>query len=106
MKIHKDDKVKIIAGKDKGKTGKVLRTFPSEKKVIVEGMNIQKRHQKTKKETNQGGGIIDVFAPIHVSNVQLIDPKDNKPTRIGIVRDESSKKNVRMAKKSGTRLKK
>ena len=105
MKIHKNDNVKIIAGKDKGKTGKVLRTFPSDDKVIVQGMNIQKRHAKAKKDTKQGGGVVDISAPIHVSNVQLLDPKTSKPTRISIVKDETTKKNIRVAKKSGTKLK-
>jgi len=95
----------VIAGKDKGKTGKVLRAMPREDKVIVEGMNIQKRHQKTKKNTKQGGGVVEVSAPIHVSNVQLIDPKTDKKTRVSVVKDEASKKNVRVAKKSGTKLK-
>lgn len=105
MKIHKNDKVIIIAGKDKGKTGKVLRALPSEDKVIVDGINVQKHHKKAKTDTKQGGGIVDVFAPVHISNVQLIDPKTNKPTRIGVKKDETSKKNVRFAKKSGTKLK-
>jgi large subunit ribosomal protein L24 len=105
MKIHKNDKVKVIAGKDKGKTGKVLRTFPREQKVIVEGMNVQKHHQKAKKDTKQGGGIVEVSAPIHISNVQLLDPKDNKPTRVGVRKDETTKKNIRYAKKSDTVLK-
>ena len=105
MRIHKDDKVIVIAGKDKGKTGKVLRTLPSEEKVIVEGVNIQKRHSKSKKDTKQGGGIVDVSAPVHVSNVQLVDPKTSKPTRVSVERDEKTKKNVRVAKKSGTTLK-
>ena len=105
MKIHKDDKVKVIAGKDKGKTGKVLRAYPRERKVIVEGVNVQKHHRKTKKDTKQGGGIVDVSAPIDVSNVQLLDPKENKPTRVGVKKDETTKKNVRFAKKSDTVLK-
>jgi large subunit ribosomal protein L24 len=105
MKIHKDDNVKVIAGKDKGKTGKVLRTFPRENKVIIQGVNVQKHHEKSKKDTKQGGGIVEVSAPIHVSNVQLIDPKSNKVTRIGVKRDETTKKNVRYAKKSNTVLK-
>lgn len=105
MKIHKNDNVKIIAGKDKGKTGKVLRAIPSEGKVIVQGMNVQKRHTKAKKNTKQGGGVVDISAPIHISNVQVLDPKINKPTRIGIVKDVATKKNVRVAKKSGTKLK-
>jgi large subunit ribosomal protein L24 len=105
MKRHKNDNVMIITGKDKGKTGKVLRTFPSLDKVIVEGVNIQKHHNKTKKDTKQGGGIVEVSAPIHVSNVQIIDPKTNKPTRVGKMQDEVTKKNVRVTKKSGTKLK-
>ncbi len=105
MKIHKNDKVIVIAGKDKGKTGKVLKALPRENKVIVDGINIQKHHKKSGTNTKQGGGIVDVFAPIHVSNVQLIDPKTNKQTRVGIKRDESTNKNVRFAKKSGTKLK-
>ena len=95
----------VMAGKDKGKTGKVLRALPSTQQVIVEGMNMQKHHQKTKKDTKQGGGIVEVSAPIHVSNVMIMDPKDNKPTRVGVVRDESSKKNVRTTKRSGSTLK-
>lgn len=105
MRIHKGDNVKVIAGKDNGKTGKVLRAFPRESLVIVEGVHIQKRHEKAQKNTKQGGGIIEVAAPIHVSNVQLLDPKTSKPTRVGVVRDATKKKNVRVAKKSGTTLK-
>ena len=95
----------IIAGKDKGKTGKVLRAIPADDKVIVEGVNVQKHHKKPKTDTKQGGGIVDVFAPVHVSNVQLIDSKTNKPTRVGIEVDKNTGKNVRIAKKSGTKLK-
>ncbi len=105
MRIHKNDKVMVIAGKDKGKTGKVLRAFPREEKVIVDGVNIQKHHNKTDSSTSQGGGIVDVFAPIHVSNVQILDPKTNKPTRIKMERNEGAKKNVRVTKDSGTKLK-
>ena len=103
MRIHKGDNVRVLAGKDKGKTGKIVRALPRTSQVIIEGVNIQKRHQKAKRDTKQGGGIVPVAAPIHVSNVQLIDPKDNKPTRVGIVRE--GKKNVRVAKRSGTKLK-
>jgi large subunit ribosomal protein L24 len=105
MKIHKNDNVIIIAGKDKGKTGKVLRALPRENKVIVQGVNIQKHHEKTKKDTKQGGGIVEVSAPVHISNVQIVDPKTNKGTRVGIEKDATSKKNVRVAKRSGTKLK-
>lgn len=94
----------VIAGKDTGKKGKVVRTFASLEKVIVEGVNVQKRHEKVKRNTKQGGaGIIEVAAPIHVSNVQLIDPKSDKPTRIGVKRNDAGK-NVRYAIKSGTVL--
>lgn len=105
MKIHKNDNVIIIAGKDKGKTGKVLRALPSEEKVIVQGVNIQKHHKKTKKDTKQGGGIVEVSAPIHVSNVQLVDPKTGKKTRVGVTKDDAGKKNVRVTKQSSTKLK-
>lgn len=105
MRIHKGDNVKIIAGKDRTKTGKVLRAIPREEKVIVEGVNIRKRHIKPNKNTKQGGGIIEIATPIHISNVQVIDPKTNTPTRVGVVFDETKKKNVRIAKKSAVKLK-
>jgi large subunit ribosomal protein L24 len=95
----------VMAGKDKGKSGKVLRALPKTMQVIVEGMNVQKHHTKAKRDTKQGSGIVEVSAPIHVSNVMVMDPKENKPTRVGIVRDEASKKNVRTTKKSGSTLK-
>ncbi|AKM84066.1 TPA: 50S ribosomal protein L24 [Candidatus Campbellbacteria bacterium] len=102
MKIRKDDKVIVIAGKDKGKTGKVLKAIPAEDKVVVEGVNLKKKHQKANK-SGKKGQIIDKIFPIHVSNVMLADPKSDKPTRIGkkLVGD----KFVRIAKKSGTTLK-
>jgi len=94
----------VIAGKDKGRAGKVLRALPRTTRVIVEGVNIQKRHQKTKRDTKQGGGIVDVAAPIHASNVQLVDPKDSRPTRLGVEKDDAGKR-VRVTKRSGTKLK-
>lgn len=102
MKIKKDDKVIVITGKDKGKTGKVLKAFPAENKVIVDGINMKKKTQKPTK-SGQKGQIIEKVFPIEVSNVMLIDPKTNKRTRIGkkLVGD----KYVRIAKKSGTTLK-
>ncbi len=105
MRIHKNDTVKILAGKDKGKTGKVLHAFPALEQVIVEGVNMQTRHEKAKGNTKQGGGIISVAAPVAVSSVALIDPKTSKPTRVGVKRNEAGTKNVRYAKKSGTVLK-
>jgi large subunit ribosomal protein L24 len=104
MRIKKGDNVIVIAGKDRGKTGKVAVAFPKTSQVIIDGVNVQKRHRKAGKNERQGGGIVDVAAPVHVSNVQLIDPKTNKRTRVRIEKDEKSKKNVRVAKASGTTL--
>jgi large subunit ribosomal protein L24 len=89
MKIRKDDTVVITGGKDRGKTGRVLRTEPSKRRVYVEGLNIIKRHERPRsvKDTQrsaQTGGIIEKEGPIHVSNVMLLDPSDNKPTRVGV----------------------
>ncbi|MDD2935308.1 MAG: 50S ribosomal protein L24 [Candidatus Pacebacteria bacterium] len=102
MKIKKDDKVIVIAGKDKGKTGKVLKAIPAEDKVVVEGVNFKKKHQKANK-SGKKGQIIDKIFPVHVSNVMLVDPKTNKPTRIG--KKQIGDKMVRVAKKSDTILK-
>ena len=103
MHIRRDDTVVLIAGKDKGKTGRVLRTEPAKRRVYVEGLNIVKRHTRPRsvKDTQkaQSSGIIDQEGPIHVSNVMLVDPSDNKPTRIG-VRAEGGKR-VRYSKRSG-----
>jgi large subunit ribosomal protein L24 len=92
MRIRKDDHVKVTAGKDSGKTGRVLRTNPKRRTVFIEGLNIVKRHERPR-SVNQAqrggevGGIVEKEGPIHVSNVMLLDPKDNKPTRVGIRRD-------------------
>ena len=104
-KIRRDDLVKVIAGKDKGKTGKVLRVDIKNGKVFVEGLNVQKRHQKpmmlrdTQRTQSTEGGVIEREGPIHISNVMLVDPKDNKPTRVRIERKDGRR--VRVAKKSG-----
>jgi large subunit ribosomal protein L24 len=82
MKIKKNDMVKVIAGNSKGRTGKVLRVFPDKERIIVESVNIIKRHRRPS-QTNPQGGITQQEAPIHVSNVMLLDPKSNKPTRVG-----------------------
>jgi large subunit ribosomal protein L24 len=108
MKIRKGDEVKVISGKDRGKTGRVLRTDPVRERVYVEGVAIQKRHQKpralqdTQRQSQIEGGVIEVEGPVHVSNVQLLDPSTKKPTRVGISRDGSLRK--RVAKKSGTEI--
>jgi large subunit ribosomal protein L24 len=88
MRIRRDDTVVITAGKDRGKSGRVLRTEPRRRRVYVEGLNMVKRHQRPRsvKDAQKGdaGGIIEKEGPIDVSNVMLLDPSDNKPTRVGV----------------------
>jgi large subunit ribosomal protein L24 len=91
MKIQKNDNVLIIAGKDRGKKGKVRKAMPDKDKVIVEGFNMIKRHSKTKGKTRQAG-IIELEAPIHISNVMIICNKCNKPARVGYRALEDGKK--------------
>ncbi len=98
MKIKKGDKVIVITGKDKGKTGEVTKAMPTENKVVVSGVNVSKRHQKPSQEN--AGGIISKEMPIHVSNVALVDPKTGKATRIAFKSEEGGRK-VRIAKRSG-----
>lgn len=98
MKIHKGDQVEIVAGKDRGKRGVVLRVLPVTERVIVKGANIAKRHRKARKEGEKGERV-EMEASIHISNVMLLDPETNKPTRVGY-RIEGSEK-VRFAKRSG-----
>lgn len=85
MKIKKGDKVIVIAGKDRGTTGTIIRSLPEKNMVIVEGVNISKRHRRSTQRA-RSGQIIDKAMPIHASNVQLVDPKTGKPTRLTIVR--------------------
>ena len=91
MKIQKNDNVLIIAGKDRGKKGKVRKAMPDKERVIVEGFNLIKRHSKTKGKTRQAG-IIELEAPIHISNVMIICNKCNKPARVGYRALEDGKK--------------
>jgi large subunit ribosomal protein L24 len=98
LKIKKGDKVVVIAGKDKGKTGEVLKVVPTDSRVIVQGVNMVKRH--TRPAMGNPGGIVEKEAALHVSNVAHIDPKDQKPTRIGY-RVLADGKKVRYAKRSG-----
>ena len=103
LHIKKGDNVIVLAGEDKGKTGKVLKMLVDKQRAIVEGVNIVSKSAKPSAKNPQGG-IIKVEAPIHISNLSLIDPKSQKPTRIAIKVKEDGKK-VRIAKKSGEEIK-
>jgi large subunit ribosomal protein L24 len=98
QKIRKGDKVVVLAGKDKGRSGEVLSVQPKEDTAVVRGVNLIRRHQK--QSQSQEGGIITKESPIHLSNIALADPKDGKPTRIGFKFEKDGKK-VRFAKRSG-----
>ena len=101
MKIHKNDQVLIIAGKDKGKKGKVLRVFPMLEKVLVEGANLVKKHHRPKRQ-GEKGQVIEVPKPLHVSNVKLICPKCGVPAKTGYKLAESNK--FRVCKKCKTEI--
>jgi large subunit ribosomal protein L24 len=104
MKLRTDDTVVVISGKDKGKTGRILRVDVKKDRVFVEGLNIIKRHQRAQPgNPNAAVGVIEKEGPIHVSNVALLDPKENKPTRVGVKRTEQGGR-MRVALRSGTEL--
>lgn len=97
-KIKKGDRVVVLSGRDKGGKGEVLKAFPKENRVLVQGVNLVKKH--TRQDRNTEGGIIEKEAPLHISNVAIEDPKDGKPTRVGFkTLDDGTK--VRFAKRSG-----
>ena len=98
MHVKKGDKVMVISGKEKGKTGTIIAAFPKKDRVLVEGLNIVKKHMKPN-QANPQGGIVNQEASIHVSNVMLIDPKSGEPTRVGYKVEDGKK--IRIAKKSG-----
>ncbi len=106
MHIKKGDKVKVISGKDKGKTGVILSVFPNKERILVEGVNIVKKHTKPN-QANPQGGIVSLEAAIHVSNAMFVDPKSGEPTRIGYKIEEKTEGDKtfrvksRIAKKSG-----
>ena len=102
--IRKNDTVIVISGKDRGKRGKVLRVEPKKDRLYVEGLNIVKRHQRPTQTSRaqQTGGVIEREGPMHISNVMLLDPKDNKPTRVGIEIEDG--KRFRIARRSGQRI--
>jgi large subunit ribosomal protein L24 len=107
LRIRKGDQVQVIAGKDRGKRGRVLRVQPRRGRVFVEGLNMVKRHTRPQqtRDTQRGpavGGVIEREGSIHVSNVMLVDPKGGKPTRVRVER--SAGRRVRVAKRSGTEL--
>jgi large subunit ribosomal protein L24 len=107
LKVRSGDQVQVMAGKDRGKRGRVLRVEPKQERVYVEGLNMVKRHLRAQQAADTGsgqtvGGVIEREGPVHVSNVMLIDPKDGKPTRVGVERENG--KRYRVAKRSGTRL--
>ena len=101
MHVKKGDKVQVISGKDKGKQGVILEAFPKKERVLVEGVNVVKKHAKPS-QANPQGGIMEMEAAIHVSNVMPIDPKTSEPTRVGYKVEDGQK--VRIAKKSGEAL--
>ena len=101
MNFKVGDEVVVIAGSDKGKTGKIVKTLKNENKVIVEGVHVVKKHQKPNGQ--ETGGILEVAAPINASNVMIIDPKTKKRTRIGHTTDKNNKK-IRIAKKSNEKI--
>jgi large subunit ribosomal protein L24 len=112
LRIRTDDRVRVMAGKDRGKTGRVLRVEPGKERVYVEGLNMVKKHTRPQqlpsagsfggKGSTVGGGVIELEGPIHVSNVMLLDPKGAKPTRVGVERENG--KPYRVARRSGARI--
>ena len=104
MKLKADDTVIVVSGKDKGKTGKIIRVEPSKDRVYVEGVNIIKRHTRPNPaRPNAQVGVIESEGPVHISNVALLDPKDRKATRVGTRRTEDGKR-MRVTKRSGTEI--
>ncbi len=103
MKIRKGDKVRVLSGKDRGREGVVTAAFPERSKVIVKGMNVAKRHTKPRSQEDPGG-IIDKEMPMDVSNVAVLSPKDDKPTRVGYkVNDDGTK--IRVCRRTGAEIK-
>jgi large subunit ribosomal protein L24 len=108
LRIRRDDTVVVISGKDRGRTGTVVSVDPAKERVVVEGVNIVKRHQRPNPAAAPGspasqGGVVEQEGPIHVSNVMLVDPKTNKPTRVGVTRGEDGRA-TRVARRSGQQI--
>lgn len=102
MKLKKGDNVIVIAGKEKGKTGKIIKSIPKDRKVIIEGLNMLKKHRKPRR-SGEAGSIVSVAMPIDVSNVAIVDPKTGKASRIG--KKKVGDKTVRISRKSGQEIK-
>ncbi len=105
VKIRRGDEVIVTTGKDRGKTGKVLRVDPKKERVYVESLNIVKRHQRPVPSADplkSAGGVVEQEGPIHISNVMLVDPKDKKPTRVGISREDGIR--IRVTKRTDSKL--
>ena len=102
MKIRKGDKVVVIAGKSKGSSGTVVRVLPKKDQVVIDGVNMVKKHRKATRQSGKGQ-VIDKVMPIHISNVMIADPKDGKPTRIKITRGKDGAR-ARVAVKSGSSI--
>ena len=102
MRLKTGDKVIVITGSNKGKEGIIKKVLRDSDKVIVEGVNIVKKHRKGNGQDS--GGIMEIEAPIHASNVMLLDPKTKKPTRVGITTDEKNNKKIRISKKSNEKF--
>ncbi|MGA2469675.1 MAG: 50S ribosomal protein L24 [Solirubrobacteraceae bacterium] len=107
MNIRRDDRVMVISGKDRGKIGRVTKVEPKKQRVYVEGLNMIKRHERPRQvagaqRAESVGGVIERPGPIHVSNVALLDPKDHKPTRVGVEREDGHR--LRIARRSKSRL--
>ena len=103
-KIRKGDKVVVLAGRDKGRSGEVIEVRPDENRAVVRGINMVKRHQR--QTAQQEGGIISKELPVHLSNIAIADPKDGKPTRVGfkVMGTGDDRKKVRVAKRSGVEI--
>lgn len=107
MKLHKGDKVVVLSGKDKGKQGQIVRVYPEKNRVLVEGINMVKKHQKAGHQSQgrqvRQGGIIDREMPLHASNVAIVSPADGKPTRVGFRVAENGEK-IRICRRTGSAL--
>ncbi len=99
LRIRRDDEVVVISGKDRGKTGRVVRVDPARERVYVEGLNIVKRHRRARPGTTEAGGVVESEGAIHVSNVALVDPRDGRATRVRV--EERDGRRVRVGVRSG-----